>query len=82
MGHNKCHTKFETRKVIFFIAVGSEFALILKEWKCVKAANFTQCLCVVNVLFNTSLYKYLLSTYTFPKLAFCLSAFFVFSVLF
>ena len=36
MGHNKCHTKFKTRKVIFFITLGSEFALTLKEFPVLK----------------------------------------------
>ena len=59
MGHNKCHIKFKTRKVIFFITVGSEFALTLKEWKCVKAANFTQLSCLAifcSIRVYTSIY--------------------------
>ena len=40
---------------------------------------FTYYSCVVVILFNTSLYKSVFSTYSFEKLVFCLSTAFAFS---
>ena len=39
---------------------------------------FTDYSCVVDILFNTSLYKSVFSVYSFGKLVFCLSVLFVF----